>query len=176
MIPAPISTASRAEELRRLFDASFAEAPPTTAAYENVLNISCGPMACAIRVSDISGIFADVKITRVPSALPELLGIAALRGSLVPVYDLRTLLGHSADTRPRWVAVMAATRLGLAFDAVEGQKRVPCDAIVSQHRDDMLPHVREIAQIDGAARPIVPIRSLMEDILSRLRAGTRDKE
>jgi purine-binding chemotaxis protein CheW len=173
-----ISGAGRVRQLRRAFDLSFAEAPPTTeTASENLLNIRCGLMPCAFRVSDISGVFADVKITRVPTPLPELLGIAAFRGSLLPVYDLHALLGYAVDTRPRWLAVAAATPLGLAFDVLEGQRHVPSDAIVGQRNDDAkLRHVSGIAQLDGVARPIISVSSLLEQIRTRLRAGTSDKE
>ena len=178
MIPEGASVTDRAEALGRAFDVSFAAAPPsTTADFERVLSVRLGPMGYALRLSDIAGVFADVKITPVPTNVPELLGIAAFHGTVLPVYDLRALLGHPVGTRPRWMAVAAATPVGLAFDDLEGQRSVPGDAIVSQRSNDAhLRHVDAVAQLDGTARAIVSVQSVLEEIRTRLGAGTSDKE
>lgn len=171
------SISSRAEELRRAFDLSFAEAPPTTIARsENMLSVRLGGTAYVLPVSEISGVFADVKITPVPSSLPELLGIAALRGSIVPVYDLRALLGYVVGTRPRWLAVAAAAPLGLAFDELQGQRRVPRETVVQGGAVAKLRHVAGIAQLEGVSRPIVSVPAVVNEIQTRLRVGISAKE
>jgi len=44
-------------------------------------------------MAEVSGLFADKKVTRLPSPVSELSGIAGLRGAVLPVYDLAMLLG-----------------------------------------------------------------------------------
>ena len=86
--------ADRVTELRDAFDRSFAQAPSTeAAAVENLLAIRVGAHPYALRMAEVSGLFADKKVTRLPSPVSELSGIAGLRGAVLPVYDLAMLLG-----------------------------------------------------------------------------------
>ena len=63
---------------------------------------------------------------------PSLLGLVALRGSVVPVYDLRILLGHAAGPLPSWFAlVRGASPLGVAFDALDALLRLPAASLVA---------------------------------------------
>ena len=168
----------RAAALRRAFDQSFAEAPTTNAVgSEDLLTVRIGAMLYALRITEISGVFSDVKITPVPTDVSELLGIGAIRGSVLPVYDLRALLGLGREGTPRWLAVAAATPLALAFDHFVEQLRVRPDAIVSHGGGDSAPrHVSEIVRVDGMPRPIVSVPSILERIRTRLRAAEPDKE
>ena len=168
----------RLAELRQAFDRSFAEAPTyQVTALQDLLDIRLGATPYALRVAEIAGLFADVKITPVPTRVAELLGIAAFRGSILPVYDLRALIEHRVDTSPRWVAVSAGNSIGLAFDRFEGHMRVGEDAMVPQGgRESTVRHVREVVRIDGLVRPVLSIRSVVEAVTSRVRSGAREKE
>src|SRR5882757_7001907 len=124
MIETVSRVAQRAQELRRDFDRSFADPPRAdTAAQEDLLAIRLGAQGFAMRLSEIAGLFADKKVTRVPSANSALLGIAGFRGAIVPVYDLQTLLGHSDGQTPRWLVIAAAAPVALAFTTFESQLR-----------------------------------------------------
>jgi chemotaxis signal transduction protein len=168
----------RVAELRAAFDRSFSEAPSReVAALEDLLDVRVGRTPYALRVAEMSGLFADVKITPMPTRVPELVGIAGFRGSILPVYDLRAMLGYTMDRNARWLAIAAAAPLGLLFDRFEGHVRVRRDAIVPQdRRDGDVRHVREMVQLNGLARPIVSIGSILETITSRVHAGVREKE
>jgi chemotaxis signal transduction protein len=168
----------RLAALRQAFDRSFAEAPTyQVTALQDLLDIRLGATPYALRLVEISGLFADMKITPVPTRVPELLGIAGFRGSLLPVYDLRALVGHRVDGQPRWVAIAEGNSLGLAFDRFEGHMRVGEDAMVPHGgRENAVRHVREVVRIDGLVRPIVSIRSVLESVTSRVRSGAREKE
>ena len=123
----------RAAELRRDFDRGFAEPirldPIAT---EDLLAIRIGGQPHAIRLAEIAGLFAGKKITRVPGGHPALSGIAAFRGALLPVYDLALVLGHAGAQAPRWMVIVAALPVALAFDGFEGQFRVPRTDILPQ--------------------------------------------
>lgn len=168
----------RVAELRQAFDRSFAEAPTyQVTTLQDLLDIRLGATAYALRVAEIAGLFADVKITPVPTRVAELLGIVAFRGSILPVYDLRALIGHRVGTQPRWLAIAAENSIGLAFDRFEGHMRVGEDAMVPQdHPESAVRHVLEVVRVDGLVRPVLSIRSVLESVTSRVRSGARDKE
>ncbi len=114
---------SRAAELRRAFDETFA-APPQThdAALEQMLAITIQGERYAIRVSGISGLAVPKgKVLPVPSSVPELLGLTGIRGTVVPVFSLAWLLGFgqsaaalAEDTglgEPRWLVFSRTSAL-----------------------------------------------------------------
>ena len=174
----PYSSTDRVAELRRAFDQSFAEAPsPHAIALENLLHVRLGDMPYALRLAEMSGLFVDLDITPVPALVSELLGLAGIRGSLVPVYDLRAILGHRPDTKARWLVLAANAAVGFAFDRFEGHARVPLDAIVPQSSAERgRLHVREVLRAGGVVRPIVSIRSVLEAVTNRVHAVAPEKE
>lgn len=124
----------RARELREAFDRSFAKAPPADPPQlENLLSIRVTDDPYVIRLADLAGLFADKAVTSVPGADPGFLGIAGFRGVVLPVYDLRVLLGYPAGGKaPRWLAVTNARQIALAFDALDGYLRVPRGQLAAQ--------------------------------------------
>jgi len=114
-------TNDRAAELRDAFDRVFAQAPsPEAGAMESLLTIRIGANPYALRLKEVSGLFADKKVTWLPSSAPELLGLAGIRGTVLPVYDLGRLLGCPTAGAPRWLVVIAAMPVALAFEAFDG--------------------------------------------------------
>jgi purine-binding chemotaxis protein CheW len=175
----PGGVIDRAAALRAAFDRSFAQAPsPEGAATEKLLAIRLGAHPYVLRLSEVSGLFADKKITRLPSPVPDLLGIAGFRGTVLPVYDLGLLLGGASTAAPRWLVVAAGAPVGLAFDGVDGYLSVACDAIVSQARvETREPHVREVARSGDLARPLISLASVAQWVRDRAAGGAdRDKE
>jgi len=162
----PADTADRATALRRAFDESFA-APPRAADETKVglLAIGAGVGRYALPLSGISGLFAARKITRVPAAADELLGLASFRGTIVPVYGLRALLGLAGDGKPRWLAIAAAANMALAFEALEGHLRIPADSIAPQSSSDQeRNHILGYLRDQGIVRGVVDIPSITASI------------
>jgi chemotaxis signal transduction protein len=170
----------RATELRRAFDRSFADAPRSDlASLEEMLEIKVSAASYALRISEVSGLFADRKITPLPTAVPELLGITGFRSSILPVYDLAAMLGYpiSTATKPRWLAIAAALPVGLAFETFERHQRINRDAIMPQVRSDsQVRHVREVFKSRETVRPIVSVASILEAITSRVRPGAAERQ
>ena len=161
------SVAGRVEELRRLFDASFALAPATSNKTSvDLLAIRAGDTPYAIRLREISGIFLDTTIEPVPSQHPQLLGMAAFRGAFLPVFDLRTILGQKLDEPPRWTLLVGApTRLALAFDHFDGHLRIPDDAVASpQGPPAAAEHTREIVETGTGVLPVLHMPSVLATI------------
>lgn len=166
----PSSAAARAADMRLAFDRGFADpVRHETTAAESLLAIRVGAQPCAIRLSEITGLFAEKRITRVPGSGAALLGIAGFRGAIVPVYSLRTLLGQSGDPSdaqtPRWLVIAAAAPIALAFDAFDGQLHVLPDAILPrQSRPEMKSYARDFVRTQHLIRPIMHLPSVLAAI------------
>lgn len=162
--------AGRARELAQAFDATFAEAPHTDAQkFEDVLAIRLGGEAHALRLSEVAGLFARRNIVRLPSALPELLGLVSLRASIVPVYDLGALLGCSRQTEPHWLVLAASAAIALAFEELEGYQRLPAASIIAgaPSTDSAEVGARELVRIGTELRPLVRLPTVIEGIAKR---------
>jgi chemotaxis signal transduction protein len=114
----------------------------------------------------------------VPGPLPELLGIVGLRGAIVPVYDLRLLLGHTPAGPPRWLVLAAGGQVALAFDHLEGHIVVAADAIVAEPGAVIgAPPARELVSLPRGDRCVLHrVPSLVDEIAARVRRarpGTR---
>jgi len=135
----PVSeTLRRAEQLRREFDQSFARPPrQLLEAAQDFLEIQVGNDIYALRLDQLSGVIADQRIVLLPSPVKSFLGVAGVRGSIVPVYSLRALLGYPAlESMPRWVALLGKDRpVGVAFELTRGHLRVPSGEIVPASGD-----------------------------------------
>ena len=153
----------RAAQLRHDFDRAFAEpVRADEAEEEDLLGIRVGEQACAIRLSEIAGIYAGRKVTRVPGAHTALRGIAGFRGSLLPVYDLQLLLGHARAESPRWLAVAAAAPIALAFATFDGRLRVPRREIIAHTKHaDLAQYAQSVVRAAGFVRPILHLPSIL---------------
>jgi|HubBroStandDraft_6_1064221.scaffolds.fasta_scaffold1433668_1 chemotaxis signal transduction protein len=156
--------AERAEEMRADFDRGFAAARRVDiAAKHDLIAIRVGTEPFAIRLTEVSGLFADRKITRVPGSHNALLGIAGFRGALVPVYGLRALLRQSGTQSARWLVIAAAAPVAFAFDTFEGHLRVAADAILKQQSQAQSPsYALEFIRTDDLVRPVLHLRSVID--------------
>ena len=171
------SVAERAAELRREFDRAFAEPIRLeTTAREDLLCVRVGEQPYAIRLSDIAGLHAGKKITRIPGSNIGLRGVAGFRGALLPVYDLHVLLGYSSAQTPRWLVIASAAPVALAFDAFAGQLRVAREEILPQSaRPEMPGYAREFVRTPNFIGPILHLPSVLEAI-SAMQTKTTPRE
>ena len=178
MTPSDAREIDRVTELREAFDRSFAQAPSTdSAAVENLLAVKVGADPYVLRMSEVAGLFADKKVTRLPSPVSELSGIAGFRGAVLPVYDLAMLLGYPRAASPRWLVVIAVTPVALAFDSFDGYLNVREAAIVPEARpEERERHVREMVQTVDLVRPLISLASVLEWIRSRASRNGLAKE
>jgi hypothetical protein len=116
---------SHAARLREEFDHSFSEpAQGRATAFDDFLKLRIQGNPFAFRLAELSSIQTNLPLVSAPSDVPEFLGIAGLRGTLVPVYDLHLLLGRAAAREPRWLAItQGKDPVGLAFEDCEGHLR-----------------------------------------------------
>jgi chemotaxis signal transduction protein len=157
--------ADRAAELRNEFDHGFAVAPSAeSTAVEDLLAIRLAGQGFTLRLSEIAGLFADKKITRVPGGSVSLLGMAGFRGAIAPVYDLQRLLGLAAAKTPRWLVIASAAPVAFAFEGFEGQLRVDHSLITPRASVDQPGLSKSLIQIDGVLRPIVELSGALDAI------------
>jgi chemotaxis signal transduction protein len=100
-VTAPVGIEQRVRLLRSAFDEAFSLAPVATPeSFEDLLVIRVAGAPYSLRARQITGLVASRRIVPLPSATPQLLGVAGHRGALVLVYSLAALLGHRADVKP----------------------------------------------------------------------------
>jgi purine-binding chemotaxis protein CheW len=176
-----LPVAARAAELRNTFDRARAIPFLSDAVeqIENLLAIRVSGDAFAIRLSEISGLATDRKIVAFPSPIPELLGVAAIRGRLVPVYSLAALLGYSAhSSQGRWLMLCGTEEpVGLAINDFEGYLRVPLAQIyTAEQKDKASTHVKHVVRAADIVRGVVSIPLIIEVIQKRCRNASDPKE
>jgi chemotaxis signal transduction protein len=165
--------------LRKDFDRTFAAAPVTVEdTRESVLLIQAGGDPYALRLPQVAALFADKRVTWLPGSVPELLGVVAVRGAILPVYDLGALLGYPASTAPRWFVTASAAPGGvaLAFDRFDGHRRVAREEISDARAESHTRHVREVVRVDGSARPLVDVSSVVDAIAALAQRAAAPKE
>jgi chemotaxis signal transduction protein len=165
---------AKVEELRRVFDQ--ARAAPFSAGVEerteDLLAIRVSRDAYAIRMSEISGLATGRNIVAFPSPIPELLGVAGIRGTLVPVYSLAMLLGYNAETERTRRLVLCGTKdpVALVFSDFEGYVRVSVTQLYAAEQKDIArTHVQHVVRAPNMVRAVVSIPLIRKTI--HLRCG-----
>lgn len=165
------------ESMRDAFDRTFAVAPTFVEdSREGVLTIQAGGDPYALRLSQVASLFADKRVTWLPGPVRELLGVVAVRGAVLPVYDLAALLGYPATTTPRWFVTAAVSPVALAFDRFDGHRRVAREDISAARAESHTEHVREVAGVDGTPRLIVDLSSVVDAIAALAQRAPAAKE
>lgn len=175
------SIATKAAELRNAFDRERAFPFPSKAAdqAENLLAIQVSQEAYAMKVSEISGLVADKKIIAFPSPIAELLGVAGIRGALVPVYSLSALLGHDAEEgQIRWLALCGTEEpLGLGFSTFEAYIQIPqAELFCAGDKEVTRSCVTHVVRATNMLRPVVSIPLIRHTIQELCRSGRVPKE
>lgn len=171
------TAASVAGRLRSDFDRSFAAAP-TAAVADRIgfLAIRLGNDPYVIRLTETAGLFADRRVTPLPSPAPTMRGIAGIRGTIVPVHDLAGLLGYPLAAAPRWLVIASEAQIAFGFEAFDGQILVDRADIAIHAGTSSRQHASEIAEIGDGARPIVNLHSLIDALRRQLPPSAAIKE
>ena len=161
-----------AAELRAAFDQTFGLPFLSQGAdlREDLLAIRLGGNAYAIKVREISGLANNRKIIALPSAIPELLGVAGIRGELVPVYSLAALMEvNRGSEEDRWLALCGTDEpIGLAFTDFEGYLQVPfADLYAASQENVTQRHVKQVARTGDLVRSLISIPAIVETIRTR---------
>lgn len=157
----------RAAELRARFDETFSRPPRADGGgLIDLLAIRVGEDPYALRLSDIAGLHADTPVTWVPTPVRAQLGIASFRRRLVPVFDLRLLLGTPGGDSPCWLVLTSRVpTVAIAFDLFEGHEQVTsADIVGDDHAGQSAARPRELVRIGDTTRAIIDIVSITDSI------------
>ena len=102
-----------------------------------------------------------------PTPVTGLLGLAGLRGAMVPVYDLRALLGVNPVDEPRWMVTAAAATVAFAFDGFDGHLRLDPSAIARGESTVVI--------AGGVTRAVISLAALITELERRI-AGLPTRE
>lgn len=150
-------------QLRADFDRSFAAAPAQAPDEVPFLLLQVGADRVAVRLQDVSGLVACGRIVPVPSRAPTLLGIAGIRGAIVPIFSLARVLGQQREAaRPRWVLLCGTEPLGLGFAEIEGQVGVAPAGLREVRAEGRSPHVSHVVAVANGIRPLLSIASILQ--------------
>jgi hypothetical protein len=151
-----------ARELRRAFDESFARAVGASAVpSEDFLVVRLRGDPHLLRQREVARLLRLRGVMRYPSPVPAWLGLAAVAGAVVPVYDLAVLAGYAAADVPGWMILCADAPVALAFDAFEGHWRVSAETDAGAALADA-----EVLRVADETRPVVTIAALLDTVRS----------
>jgi purine-binding chemotaxis protein CheW len=174
---------NKAAQLRQAFDRTFA-LPPSLASpeVEDLLTIRVAGDSYAIRLLDIAGIVTGRRVVSVPSVTPDLLGLAGIRGGIVPVFGLSSILGYGPDPgSPRWMILCGTEEpIALAFSDFEGYLRLPTSAL---HADkdfrttrEHVKYVNQVASTPDGVRAVISTALIVATIRNRIGQHRLTKE
>jgi len=106
---------------------------------EDMLRFAVGEELFAIPISALREVVMTAMVTAVPGVPPPFVGLANVRGALMPVLDPRSLLGvrgpRPAGIHPILVVATEGGALGLWADRVDGLIRVELDELHWGHSE-----------------------------------------
>lgn len=160
---APRSNPLRAAEWREAFDRSFAEpALRSDLQRQDFLGLSLGGQAYALPLAEVAGLHKWREPTPYPGGPATLLGLIAERGTTLPLYDLRALLGHGAAPRPAWLLIARAAPLALAFEDFDGHWRVAPEEALQPPERGGDPLLGRVLRCDGRLRPLIKLAAVAD--------------
>jgi purine-binding chemotaxis protein CheW len=165
MVEEAVHISDRAAALRQAFDRSFVEPQHyDVTETEDFLAIRVSGDAYMLRLTEVAGFYADKKITRLPSRVAALAGVAGFRGTMLPVYDLAVLLKYPPSQSARWMALATEAPLALTFDSFEGHFRFPIGTIAARDGADAEGYLKRVVRTEESVRPIIDIPSIVAAI------------
>jgi purine-binding chemotaxis protein CheW len=114
----------------------------------------------ALPVADVLEVAELGAVTPVPGAGPAVLGVRNLRGQVLTVVDLATVLElPPADATRIVIAERGGLLAGLAVDAVAGVEQLP-DAT----EEAAAPHLTGAALAEGALVGVIDVESVLDSV------------
>ena len=104
-----------------------------SAAPSRICLITLGGEFFAIDLRHVREVFELESITPVPGMPLSLVGVANLRGTVVPLADLRPALGVAASTAPKYAVVVrhGAQQVGILIDEVPEIRTIHADDVLA---------------------------------------------
>jgi chemotaxis signal transduction protein len=164
------------DALRSAFDSGFATEPTAPPEHVDLIVVRAAGASFAVRVAELTGVVPCHAVTPLPCDDATALGIAAVRGVALPVYDLAASLGRGTSSSNRWMLLTAGSdRVALAFEEIEQYVRAPRDgfARAAPHGGSIALVPTEVARVGGALWPVISIADFLKRLEERLTARTK---
>jgi chemotaxis signal transduction protein len=170
--------ASDVSALRRSFDEAFARAHrPRVTGLEDLLLVRIEGHPYALRIRELEGLHRAGKVVPLPSSSVELLGLAGIRGALVPVFSLPALLGYGGREPPAWLVLCQTAEarggeaMALGFGALDGHVRVGPDQICGAADGATRAHLQQVVRLPAGVCPLVEVRSIVDGCVRAARGA-----
>jgi purine-binding chemotaxis protein CheW len=123
-------------------------------ATQHVLLVRAGPWICALPITDVIETMRPLPVRPVEGGPPFLQGVAIIRGELLPVVRLSSLLHKTGlEKGGRFVTVRTGSRqIALQVDAVIGAKHIDLAALSQTPpllSEALSEHAEKIGSLDG---------------------------
>jgi chemotaxis signal transduction protein len=161
--------------LREDFDRAFAEPwPEPGEAPTPMLAVHAGGDPLALPVAEVLWLGRLGRVLPLPGTAASVVGLAGIRGQLVPVHALSALLGGMEGARElRW-AVMCGTReapVAFAFEGLDGYLAAPREALHPMPESEVAAgaqrprRIVSVLRLTSEPRGVVDLRALILDVL-----------
>ena len=167
-----------AEQLREAFDQSFTRAVTSDATrWLDFLQIRLDGRVHVLALDEVSCLQPLSWVTPIPGPLPALMGVIGHKGDIVPVYDLRIVLGYAPTLVPRWMVISRHFNLALAFDAFDKHVRYT-DRAVARPTGGVAAsdHIQMHLQVESQNWPVVGLASVGNSIQYAARQCAQQQE
>ncbi|MCY0385791.1 chemotaxis protein [Robbsia sp. Bb-Pol-6] len=125
-----------------------------------------------INVFKVREILAMPRLTVIAGAAPEILGVAEIRGEILPVIDLARVTNNSLATEPKILLVteFARTTQGFAVEEVEEIVRLEWNQVLSAESHSSAKTVTSLARLDGEVyggqlAQVLDVEQILRDVL-----------
>lgn len=135
--------------------------------------LTFGDERLAVDLSHVSEVFEIDSITSVPGMPPALIGVANLRGTIVPIVDLHPSLGLPSVAAPHYAIVIrqGVQHIGVLIDEVpeshttefEDVLEIPSDEVIRQR-----PFVSGVLKVMGRPIGMVNVARLLVLVEGRI--------
>lgn len=95
--------------------------------------VALGEETFAIDLRQVAEVFVPESITPVPGMSAALVGVTNLRGTIIPLADVRAVLGVSASGLPKYAVVIrhGTQRVGILVENVPEIRTIPSDDLAT---------------------------------------------
>ena len=123
----------------------------------------------AIDLRQVREVFELESVTPVPGMPASLVGVANLRGTIVPLADLRQSLGAALSTTPRYAIVVRheAHQIGLLIDEVPEIRAVYPEDMLDSSRSSAnseRPFLSRLVRVEDRVSGVLEIPSLLASV------------
>lgn len=131
----------------------------------DILMIRMGETVFALRLDELSNVQTCGKVVPIPGSSTFLLGLAGIRGAVVPAFCLATLLGCASTDSKRWVVLCnREAPVGLVFDELLGLRQVQLADIYPAQTAAGQTHSSEVVRQGSQVVSIINLDSVMDQI------------